>query len=96
MEAKTGKNRSEKAVTVTDYQNSNYAMPEDMSAALQKLIVDRLMKVNREARRPEADAAMEGGVEVGWQDRLPAAREIDDRSAQNIADEDLGVVVTED
>ena len=96
MEAKIGKTRPEQAVEPTDYQNSNYAMPEDMSAVLQKLIADRLMKVHREVRRLEADAAVEGGVGMSWQDMPPAAREIDARSAQDGADEDLGAVVPED
>ena len=86
MEARTGKDRSEKAAKMTDYQNSNYAMPEDMSTALQKLIADRLMQAHREVRRLEADAALGDSVEVGWQDGLPAAREIDARSAQDGAE----------
>ena len=71
-------------------------MPEDMSAAFHKLISDRLTKVGREVRRLEAETGEEVGAEVGWQEMPAAAREFHAGSVQDVADEDLGVVVTDD
>ena len=68
-----------------------------MSAALQKLIVDRLTKVAREAQRLGADTGEEVGVDVGWERMPGAAKEFHARSAPSATDgedaEDRGVVV---
>ena len=96
MARETGKDRPEKAGKDAEGTNSNYAMPENMSAALQKLIVGRLMKVSREVRRLETATEKGLGAAVGWEDMPAAAREFHARSAQDNADEDLGVAVTDD
>ena len=64
-------------------------MPEDMSAALHKLIADRLLKMTGEIRRlGAADTGEEVGVDVGWESMPAAAREFHARSAESISDED--------
>lgn len=75
-------------------------MPHDMSAALHKLIGDRLMKMGREVRRPGADTGEEAGVDVGWERMPSAAREFHARSVQSADNrqdaEDCDPVVTDD
>lgn len=95
MSTETGKNRPEQAGKNTDHSNSSYAMPEELSDALQKLIIDQLMKVQREVRSLDLDPDDGTGSAVGWEDMPPAAREFHARSEQDVADEDLGAVVTD-
>lgn len=96
MAREKGKDRPDHAGKDAENTNSSYAIPGDMSAALRKLIVDRLMKVSREVRQLETDAGEAHGAEVGWEEMPPAARQFHARSALDIADEDLGVAVTDD
>lgn len=95
MSTETGKNRPEQAGKNTERSNSSYAMPGELDDALQKLIMDRLMKVQREVRSLDLDPDDGTGSAVGWEDMPPAAREFHARSAQDVADEDLGAVVTD-
>ena len=75
-------------------------MPEDLAAAVHKLIMDRLMKVNREARRLGADTGEEVGVDVSWESMPSAAREFHARSVESITDsedvQDCDTVVSDD
>ena len=79
---------------------SSYAIPPEMSAALQKLIADRLMKVTREAQRLGADTGEEVGVDVGWERMPGAAKEFHARSAHSATDQedakDRDAVVSDD
>ena len=81
-------------------EHSDYAMPEDMKAALHKLIADRLMQMSREVRRPGADTGEEVGSDVGWERMPSAAREFHARSAQSADDRqdaaDCDPVATDD
>ncbi len=71
-----------------------------MSAALQKLIADRLMKVSHKAQRLGADTGEEVGVDVSWERMPGAAKEFHARSAQSATDqedaEDRDAVVPDD
>ena len=100
MTPEKGKSLPQKAGHDTERQDSSYAMPEDMSAALHKLIADRLLKLSGEVRRLGADTGEEVGVDVDWESMPAAAREFHARSAKSITDqddvEDRDAVVSDD
>ena len=88
MTPEMDKSLPKKAGHDTERPDSNYAMPEEMSAAFHKLIADRLLKLTAEVRRLGLDTGEEAEVDVGWESMPSAAREFHARSAENIAGQD--------
>ena len=100
MSTEKGNGLPQKADHGTERQDSSYAIPEDMSVALHKLIADRLMKVNREVRELGVETGEEVGVDVGWESMPSAARDFHARSLPGVNDhedvEDCDTAVLDD
>ena len=88
MSTEIGKNVPPSAEGNPEKPSSSYAIPPEMSAAFQKLIADRLMKVSREVQRLGADTGEEVGVDASWECMPGAAKEFHARSAQSATDQE--------